>query len=191
MTLDLLPRMPHGSMSSHSLEHSLEKKHPIHHNRYIHDRDASVILRRQLADIYYILPHTKGGTRKMIVLLPKPTVRWTPTEDDDSMLASYNRGDTSKLDVLNRDTEDSGKYLFFFLSFRQLECPNNKINQSSGALWAFKPSTKNFTLLWNGRQRVMAFGKVAKDQFRIMMKHPFSYVQAFALCVSACVAKIA
>eukprot|EP00938_MAST-03A_sp_MAST-3A-sp1_P003252 g3252.t1 len=128
--------------------------------QYIHDVDASVILRKQLADIYYILPHTKGGTRKMIVLLPKPETRWTPTGNDDSMLAAYNRGDTSKLFVLNR------------------------------ALWAFKESTKNFTLLWNGRQRVMAFGKVAKDQFRIMMKHPFSYVQAFALCVSACVAKI-
>ena len=130
----------------------------------------------------------------MIVLLPKPTVRWTPTEDDDSMLASYNRGDTSNLDVLNRDTEDSGKYLFFFFIFdnsnvQTIKSTNTKI--ISGALWAFKPSTKNFTLLWNGRQRVMAFGKVAKDQFRIMMKHPFSYVQAFELCVSACVAKIA
>jgi hypothetical protein len=71
--------------------------------------------------------------------------------------------------------------------------PNENLEhhtKSTGALWAFKESTKNFTLLWNGRQRVMAFGKVAKDQFRIMMKHPFSYVQAFALCVSACVAKI-
>lgn len=135
MTLDLLPRMPHGSMSSHSFSnkhvtiHSLD---PIH-NRYIHDRDASVILRRQLADIYYILPHTKGGTRKMIVLLPKPTVRWTPTEDDDSMLASYNRGDTSKLDVLNRDTEDSGKYLFFFLfdnsNVQKIKSTNHKNHQ--------------------------------------------------------------
>ena len=150
MTLDLLPRMPHGSMSSHSVtfEHSPRKKHQQHHNRYIHDRDASVILRRQLADIYYILPHTKGGTRKMIVLLPKPETRWTPTGNDDSMLASYNRGDTSKLDVLNRDVEDSGKYSFFFFFFSTTRIPNNKINQhtkSTGALWAFKPSTKNFT----------------------------------------------
>jgi hypothetical protein len=136
--------------------------------QYMYDRDASVILRQQLADIYYILPHAKDGVRKMIVLLPKPSSRWAPKDENDSMLSSYNRGDMSKLLVLNRDVDDSG------------------------ALWAFKPSTKNFTLLWNGwtgRQRVMAFGKVAKDQFRIMFKHPFSFVQAFALSVSACVAK--
>ena len=64
----------------------------------------------------------------MIVLLPKPKTRWTPTGNDDSMLAAYNRGDTSKLFVLNRDVEDSGK--IFFSSYTQRKSgTSHKINR--------------------------------------------------------------
>ena len=162
MTLGLLRKM-HPSSTFRLVRKSPRHRNSTNNNnRYIHDVDASVILRKQLADIYYILPHTKGGTwcslaqrthscptmshsrmtllcpslaiipleyenisfsysltqrtntgtRKMIVLLPKPETRWTPTGNDDSMLAAYNRGDTSKLFVLNRDVEDSGKISF-------------------------------------------------------------------------------
>eukprot|EP00940_MAST-03C_sp_MAST-3C-sp2_P001944 g1944.t1 len=127
-------------------------------------------LRQQLADVSYtIVPGPKKTTtRAMTVLIPKSSAdgrtwkHWTPMDDADTMKSAYDRGEWRGLSVLSRDEDDSG------------------------VLWAFKPSTKNFTLVDNEqRKRVLAFGKVAKDQFRVMLRHPLSYFQAFAICVSA------
>lgn len=143
------------------------------------------MVRCELAAVTYE-PNIFGhrGPRKMGVYLPNLDEKGRPYQfpaegDKSAILRRKKHGDLSELTVLlNRSPKWNDQVKAYVLNF------NGRVTEAS---------VKNFQLVSvnDDNDVLLQFGRVGTDKFTIDFKHPFTPLQAFAICLSSFDQKLA